>query len=270
MIGDIATEELLRVRSPDGARLAVWRSGEGPALVLVHGTTVSHGDWLPVLPALRRQFTVYAMDRRGIGASGDAEAYALEREFEDVAAVADSVGEPVFLVGHSFGALCSLEAALLTPNIRKLVLYEPPIPIADGNEFHPDNLLGRLEACLAAGRPDEVLATFLREVAGQEPERIELQRRARSWPDRVATAHTIVREVRGTHFYRLRPERLRAMAVPTLMLLGGESPRKHQAASPAVAAALPNARLEVLPGQMHIAIHLAPRQFLDAVLPFLA
>src|SRR5581483_11512741 len=122
MIGGIATEELLRVSSPDGARLAVWRSGEGPPLVLVHGTTVSHSDWLPVLPALRRQFTVYAMDRRGIGASEDAEPYALEREFEDVAAVVESVGEPVFLLGHSFGALCSLEAALRTKNIRKLVL----------------------------------------------------------------------------------------------------------------------------------------------------
>ena len=269
MIEGIETEELLRVSSTDGASLAVWRSGEGPPLVLVHGTTASHSDWIPVLPALRRKFRVYAMDRRGMGASEDAEPYALQREFEDVAAVVDSVGEPTFLLGHSFGALCSLEAALLTRNIRKLVLYEPPIPIADGNEFHPHNLLERLEALMAAGQPDEVLATFLDEVAGQDRGRIDLQRRAPSWPGRVAAAHAIVREVRGTHFYRLQPGRLREMAVPTLMLLGSDSPRKHQVATPAVAAALPNARLEVLPGQSHIAIHLSPRLFLDAVLPFL-
>ena len=81
----------------------------------------------------------------------------------------DSIGEPVFLLGHSFGALCSLEAALLTPNVRKLVLYEPPIPIEGGPDFHPPTLLERLEGLMAAGQPDEVVATFLEEVAGQDP-----------------------------------------------------------------------------------------------------
>src|SRR5438876_7125721 len=103
-------ETLLHVTSRDGTRLAVWRSGQGPPLVLVHGTTVNHTDWAPVLPALRERFTVYAMDRRGCGASEDAPDYALEREFEDIAAVVDSAGEQVRLLGHSFGALCSLEA----------------------------------------------------------------------------------------------------------------------------------------------------------------
>jgi hypothetical protein len=33
----------------------------------------------------------------------------------------------VFVLGHSLGALCALEAALLTDKISKLVLYEPPL-----------------------------------------------------------------------------------------------------------------------------------------------
>ena len=256
--------------SRDGTRLAAWRSGAGAPLVLVHGTTVNHSDWVTVLPELRRRFTVYAMDRRGLGASDDTGVYTVEREFEDVAAVVDSVGQPASLLGHSFGALCSLEAALLTANIRKLILYEPPIPIAGGAEFHPPGLLERIEALMAAGQPDDVLATFLEEVAGQDPRRVALQRGTPAWPARVAAAHTVVREVHGTHFYTLRPERFHELHVPTLLLLGGASPAKHVVATNAVAAALPNACVVSLPGQMHIAMHTATRLFLDEVLRFLA
>src|SRR5918997_3847853 len=104
------------VASKDGTTIAYRRSGEGPPLVLVHGTAGDHGRWRPVLPAFEERFAVYAIDRRGRGGSGDSEDYTIEREFEDVAAVVDSVGEPALVLGHSYGALCALEAALLTRN----------------------------------------------------------------------------------------------------------------------------------------------------------
>jgi len=59
-----------------------------------------------------------AVDRRGRGASGDSEAYAIEREYEDVAAVVDSIGESANLLGHSYGAACALGVALLTRYLR--------------------------------------------------------------------------------------------------------------------------------------------------------
>jgi len=102
-------------------------SGEGPPLVLVHGTTGDHGRWAPPLPALKEHFTVYSFDRRGRGESGDAPDYALAREFKDVVAVVESAGADVNLLGHSYGGVCALEAALLTDRISKLVPYEPPI-----------------------------------------------------------------------------------------------------------------------------------------------
>src|SRR5918994_4256030 len=102
------------VTSLDGTPIAYWRSGEGPPLVLVHGTSADHSRWAPVLPAFEERFTVYAVDRRGRGESGDSEDYSIEREFEDVAAVVDSIEAPVNLLGHSYGAVCSLEAALIT------------------------------------------------------------------------------------------------------------------------------------------------------------
>src|SRR5215212_10319251 len=109
------------VTSKDGTTIAYWRSGHGEPLVLVHGTTADHSRWAPVLPELEKHFSVCAIDRRGRGGSGDSDAYALEREFEDVAAVVDSFGEPAFLLGHSYGALCALEASVLARNVRKLV-----------------------------------------------------------------------------------------------------------------------------------------------------
>lgn len=79
-----------RVRSRDGTEIAVWQTGSGPPLVLVHGTPADHSRWRPLLPYLQPHFTVHAVDRRGRGASTDSPDYALEREFEDVAAVVDA------------------------------------------------------------------------------------------------------------------------------------------------------------------------------------
>jgi pimeloyl-ACP methyl ester carboxylesterase len=102
------------VTTEGGTPVAYWRSGKGPPLVLVHRTATDHSRWRPVLPALEEHLTVYAIDRRGRGGSGDTDDYAVERDFEDVAAVVDSFGEPVNLLGHSYGRLLALGATLLT------------------------------------------------------------------------------------------------------------------------------------------------------------
>lgn len=113
------------ITSADGATIAYERSGSGPSLVLVHGATADHTTWAPALPLLEEHFTVYAMDRRGRGDSGDADDYALDREAEDVVALVETIDEPVTLLCHSFGGLCALEAAPRTDRLRRLVPYEP-------------------------------------------------------------------------------------------------------------------------------------------------
>ena len=141
----------------------------GPALVLVHGSTVDHTAWDAVLPGLEPYFTVYTMDRRGRGRSGDARTYAMEREFEDVAAVVDNIGGPVPVVGHSYGSNCALEAAQLTVNISKLVLYEPLV-IAAGPEDVPPGLAQELEDLIAQDRRDEAVGVFCQRVLGNTPD----------------------------------------------------------------------------------------------------
>ena len=110
------------VASHDGAPIALFSSGSGSPVVLVHGASADHTTFRVVGPRLAQRFTVHAMDRRGRGASGDVAPYAIEREFEDVAAVADAVaadaGTPVAVVGHSFGGRVALGGALRTDAIR--------------------------------------------------------------------------------------------------------------------------------------------------------
>src|SRR5262245_54898114 len=134
---------MLTITSVDNTAIAFARSGAGPPLVLVHGTTADHTRWKPLLPRLEADFTVYAVDRRGRGGSADALDYFIEREFDDIATVVDAIGEPVLLLGHSYGAICSLEASLRTRNVRKLVLYEPPIRTA--GSLYPPRIVVRLQ-----------------------------------------------------------------------------------------------------------------------------
>jgi len=94
-------ENLKTIRSKDGTPIAYWHSGVGTPLLLVHGTTGNHLSWTPVLSELEHHFSIYAMDRRGRGQSGDADTYALEREWEDIAAVIETIGTKVDVVGHS-------------------------------------------------------------------------------------------------------------------------------------------------------------------------
>jgi pimeloyl-ACP methyl ester carboxylesterase len=256
------------VPSVDGTPIACWRSGEGPPLVLVHGTAADHNRWVSVLPAFEQRFTVYAIDRRGRGGSGDSDDYAVEREFEDVAAVVDSLGESVNLLGHSYGALCALEAALLTRNIHKLVLYDPGIELA-GQEIYPPEVIERLEALLKAGDRDGVVATTMREVAGLPPETVEYMRSQPAWQARVAAAHTIPRELRAVKAYRFDPERFRDLGVPTLPLSGGDSPAALRKAAEAVDEMLPDSRLVVMPGQGHAAMDTGTDLFTSEVLRFL-
>jgi pimeloyl-ACP methyl ester carboxylesterase len=109
------------ITSRDGTRIAYARSGAGPPLILVHGTSAAATRWAPVVPALEEHFTVYAVDRRGRGESGDADDYAIEREFEDIAALIDATGGPANVLGHSFGG-CALEAGLRTENLHRLIV----------------------------------------------------------------------------------------------------------------------------------------------------
>lgn len=258
------------VRSPDGTPIAVFRSGRGDPLLLVHGAMSDHTRWDHLLDLLEPHATVFTMDRRGRGMSGDAPdgTYAIEREYEDTAAVVDAIAAetdaPVDVFGHSYGALCALEGARLTTNVSRLALYEPPSKTFEP----PPGLLDRLEALIAAGRRDEAVDTFFRDaVRSPEEERSRL-RSSPVWAVRVANIHTLVRELRAAGRYDVDPARLDGPHVPTLLLFGDAHPPELLEKVDHLVASLPGATSRALEGQGHMALDTDPAGVADQLLRF--
>jgi pimeloyl-ACP methyl ester carboxylesterase len=262
-------EELETVTSADGTPIAFERSGSGPPLVLVHGMAGNHARWelFDVRARLAERTTVYAMDRRGHGESGDIGEYALEREFEDVAAVVDSIDEPVHLLGHSHGGLCALEAALRTDNVASLIVYEPAGPWEEGH-LYSEETYQELETLVADSENERALLVFLREVVDLPDSQIDDLRAAPNWSARVAEAPTLPREYRAPATYEFEPERFTDTTVPAVLLVGGESPQWIRDVTDDLNDALPNSRISVLEGQGHVAMNTAPDLFIDEVLAF--
>lgn len=256
------------ITSPDGTPIAYERTGSGPPLVLVHGATVDHTTWVQALPFLEEQFTVYAMDRRGRGESGDAEDYALEREVEDVVAVVRSIGEPVHLLGHSFGGLVSLEAALRIDTLQRLLLYEG-FPRVDGRVDEEAALPG-IRNAIEEGDREEALIAFYREIGHLTQEEIEYIQSQPAWQRRVDAVHTALREVEVGYEYDFEPDRFRDLPTPTLLLVGEESPAIEREDAETLCDVLHDCRVAILENQQHVAYRMAPERFAQTVIEFLS
>jgi pimeloyl-ACP methyl ester carboxylesterase len=253
-------------RSKDGTTIGFVRVGEGPAVVIVHEALATGGSWRRVANILARTFTCFVLDRRGRASSGDAPHYSIEREYEDIQSALERAGEGASLVGHSFGAVCALGAALQTP-VRKLVLYEPPLPV--GGTVAGKHLSDYRDA-IAAGDLDKALEIGFTHFASVPVAKVRLMRAAQDWADARLLAHTWTREVEAIEQHGPSLERYRSLRVPTLLLLGTQSaahPLKDT--SQALAKTLPDVRLVELQGQGHLANLRAPALVAEHILAFL-
>lgn len=266
---DEATPGRIDVRSADGTSLAVWVDGSGPPLVLVHGSPTEHTTFEPLVSALRGELTTFAMDRRGSGASGDSAVFAVEREFEDVAAVVDAVadrtGTPVALWGHSYGANCAMGGAALTDNVHHLVLYEPSLGLP-----YPPGAMEAIEAAVAAGDLDAAVRAALVDTGAATEEEFQALRASPRWPKVLAAVPTLPRECRVEEGWRYRPGHFAAITAATLMLTGSETPAALRDSTQRAAAAIPHARIRVLDGHGHFAFKTDPAMVAAILLEFLA
>jgi pimeloyl-ACP methyl ester carboxylesterase len=233
----------------------------------VHGSTADHRRWSSILPKFELHFTVYAMDRRGRGGSGDSPDYHILREAEDVAALIESIGEPVSVLGHSYGALCSLEAALLTDKIDKLILYEPPVPT--GLPMYSPDFPDQMKALIERGQLEAALEMFILEEVKMPQNEFVVYRQHPMWKERIKIVPTVLREMVIDRIYRFDAAKFANFHVPTLLLLGSDSPPIFRNAIETLDAALPDARVVILPGQQHIAMDTNPELFVREVLGFL-
>jgi pimeloyl-ACP methyl ester carboxylesterase len=265
-------EEIFTATSADSTQIGCVVDGAGPPLLMVHGTGDTHLGWRRVRRLLNQRFTLYLMDRRGRGVSGDNPDYALEREWEDVAAVLDAIGEPVNLFAHSFGAMCALEGTLRCRpgSLRRSVIYEPSVNRNLGNPTR-DATIDEMGRLIAAGDREGVVRLHLRRIINLPDDAIAKQRAMTdSWAIRLGMAHTMPRELLALRHYEFDPPHFASIAAPVRILVGETSAAHSHATARALTRAVPDAELLVLTGQGHFAMLTAPDRFAEAVTGFFA
>lgn len=244
------------VTSADGTRIGYEVVGEGPPLLVVHGTAADRTQWYAVKDQLARRFTVYLMDRRGRGLSSDEadDAYGLDREAEDVAAVVAAIGEPPYVFGHSFGGLCVLKAAADGVAFRKLLIDDAPTG-RPGPPQLPDEVADQMAEPMEAGDLDGALEVFLRKVVGLNDDQISGVRGTEMWQTRVGTVPTIIRETRSTSTYQREADRLAALDYPVRFVVGTESPDPMREAAAAAHADMPKSEFVTTEGRLFTAMY---------------
>jgi uncharacterized protein YndB with AHSA1/START domain/pimeloyl-ACP methyl ester carboxylesterase len=256
--------DMNKVTSKDGTPIAFDRLGEGPAVILVSGAlgVRSHPIMARLAEQLAPHFTVLNYDRRGKGDSGDTPThttYAVEREIDDIEALIDEAGGPdgwAYLYGLSSGAALALEAAnkLGAGKVKKLALYEPPFIVDDSHPPLPNDYVQQVNRMVAEGRRGDAVALFMK-VVGVPEEFIPQMREMPMWPEMEKGAHTLAYDgtIMGDNQSGkpLPPNEWPAATMPTLVIVGGESPAFFQNGTQALVDALPNAQRHTLEGQTH-------------------
>ncbi len=253
-----------KLTSLSGTTVSYEKNGKGPPLVLVHGSFSDYKtNWEFVRSSLEKNFTVCAIARRGRGETDATKTHGVMDEAEDVAALIDSVGEQVFLLGHSYGAQVALAAAALLPDkIRKLVLYEPPWPQTITQEQ-----MVRLEKLAQASDWEGFVTAFFRDTLAVHAEEIEKLHATEPWNAIVADAEASLGDLRALSRYQFEPESFRNIGMPIMLQIGTESPRELYATD-ALAAVFPDVRIEALHGQAHEAMNTAPLEYVNSVSRF--
>ena len=252
------------VRSADGTTIALERSGDGPALVVVTGAFCARSTPAGLAAALDPSFTVWRYDRRGRGDSGDTPPYAVEREIDDLAALIESVGGQAYVCGHSSGSVLALAAAGAGLAISRLAVFEPPFRLPDGPQLPPD-YQEHVTSLVAAARFGEVVEYFMTSAVGLPAEAVGQMRKSPAWPGLEALAPTLVYDGLLLLDPSLPAGLLAGITVPALVLDStGSAPWLRNAAQ-ATARALPNARHRSLDGTFH---QLPPKVLAPALAAF--
>ena len=265
----------------EGVRLAAYRfGGAGAPLVLVHATGFHAHVWLPLLPALRRRFKVFAFDLRGHGESqapGAPEMYRYRRMADDLLAVADHFGFRRFAaLGHSVGGALVVRAELTRPGpVTRAMLFEPIILPPDQTEETAAAQAARTRRTafastgemierwsrrgpFAAFAPEALRAYVEYGVRDRDDGAVELK------CSREAEVATFLQDTESGLWAELGRFR-----TPTLILAGERSTSRVLPAIPGQARLMPNARAEILPGLSHFLPFERPEEMAARTIEFL-
>ena len=253
------------VASADGTAIAVYRSGAGPAIVLVDPALSDHTVSAKLAGLLAEHYTVLRYDRRGRGVSGRADAPTLEQETADLAAVVESATGPVILFGQSSGASLALEAAatMAAARLRGLYLWEPPYIVDNEHPPVAPDLPQRIARLVADGRRGDAVATFYREAIGIPGFGVWAMRHVMpGWRKAERMAHTLSGDFAGLAGLQqgraLPTDRWKAVSAPVVVVAGAKSEPFFHTTARALAIVLPDGTAASLPKASHGTPIMAP------------
>src|SRR5688500_15856068 len=150
------------VASADGTPIAYESTGDGPPVILIGGAFNDRTTVAALAATLAPHITAIVYDRRGRGDSGDnADAFAVEREIEDLAALIAAAGGRASLFGHSSGGVLALEATAQGLPVERLAVYETPFVVGGLRPPPAEGTAERIRAFIAEERRDDAVRLFL-------------------------------------------------------------------------------------------------------------
>jgi pimeloyl-ACP methyl ester carboxylesterase len=248
-----ATDRYLAV---DGARLRYRDEGSGPAVLLVHGWALDLAMWDALALALREEFRVVRLDRRGFGLSSGFPG--LERDIADLEALRRHLALPqVALLGMSQGARAVLRLAMSADStVSCLVLDGPPdverAPTCDERGTDGDVPLAHYRVLARSRGVDAVRGEW-----AAHP----LMRLRTAEPNARRLLNAMLRRYPGTDLLQgtapaaavpdgVRPE---SIAAPALVITGEHDLAPRVKAADLLARRLPDAQRAVIPEAGHLA-----------------
>jgi pimeloyl-ACP methyl ester carboxylesterase len=255
----IANENLNMIEDARGA-IDYEEWGTGPTLVLVPGSCSTGAAWRPVIAALDNQFRCVTTSLLGYGGTAErrsASDPSIAHEADMLESVVRRAGSAVHLVGHSFGGLVALAAALRhRVSLASLTIIEPPAIelLRERAEREHYSAFGRMtEAYVAdfANGNAEAIAAMIDFYGGAGT--------FASWPPRVrayaaATTAVNILDWASAYGFPLPATALAAVEIPVLIVCGGASHPAMQRICALLGAGMNRASLATVNGAAHFMI----------------
>jgi len=260
-----------------GVRFSFIDEGEGQTILFVHGFPLSRVIWQPQIEALTKNYRVIAPDLRGHGeSSAPAGVYTMDAFAEDLQAlIAERKCAPVVLVGHSMGGYISFAFYRKFPqSVRAMVLFCTRA-IADSAEgkIARENLAQRAEREGAAAVAGQTLPKMFAPTSSDSsqgksgrPDLVESVRQIML----AISVNALAGSLRGMAARPSAVELLAKITVPTLVIAGENDLIVPASESAAMAGAIPDAELVMIPHAGHLASLENPEAVAATLRAFLA